>query len=298
MHACGHDVHTAVLMAVAEVLAKLREDLPGTVKFIFQPAEEGPPKGEEGGAVLMIKQGVLESPKPDAIFGLHVGGAPVGTIGYRSGAFMASADILEIIIKGAGTHGANPWRGTDPIVVASQVVLGLQTIVSRQTDLTLTPAVVTIGSIHGGNRFNIIPDKVEMVGTIRAFDSKIQKGIHERIQKTAKMIAESAGAVAEVTIESPYAVTLNDPKLTSQMVPTLERVAGKQKVFVFPQLTGSEDFSFFQEKVPGMFFFLGTTPEGGKRTPSHSSVFYADEKAMIVGIRAMSNLAIDFLASK
>jgi amidohydrolase len=222
----------------------------------------------------------------------------MGTIGYRSGAAMASADILEIVIKGAGTHGANPWRGVDPIVVGSQVVLALQTIVSRQTDLTLTPAVVTIGSFHGGNRFNIIPDKVEMVGTIRVFDSKIQKDIHERIRKTAKMIAESAGAVAEVKIESPYGVTFNDPNLTSQMVPTLERVAGKQKVLVFPLLTGSEDFSFFQEKVPGLFFFLGITPEGGKRTPSHSSVFYVDEKAMIVGIRAMSNLAIDFLASK
>lgn len=298
MHACGHDMHTAVLMAVAEVLSKLKEELPGTVKFIFQPAEEGPPRGEEGGAALMVKEGVLESPKPDVIFGLHAGSSQVGTIGYRSGGAMASADRLEILIKGAGTHGAQPWFGVDPIVVASQVVLGLQTIVSRQTNLTLTPAVVTIGSIHGGNRFNIIPDKVEMVGTIRAFDSKIQKDIHERIRKTAKMVGESAGAIAEVTIEPLYAVTFNDPNLTSRMIPTLERVAGKRRVFTHPQLTGSEDFSSFQEKVPGLFFFVGTTPEGGKRTQSHSSEFYVDEKALIVGIRAMANLAVDYLASK
>jgi amidohydrolase len=298
MHACGHDAHTAILMAVAEVLSKMKDELPGTVKFIFQPAEEGPPKGEEGGAALMIKQGVLESPKVDAIFGLHVGAFPVGTIWYRSGGLLASADMLTIVIKGSQTHGAMPWMGIDPIVVASQIVLGLQTIISRQTDLTATPAVVSIGSIQGGLRSNIIPDKVEMVGTIRAFDPKIQKGIHERIQKTATMIAESAGATAEVTIRQYGPVTFNDPDLTKQMIPTLERVAGKGKMFLANQITGSEDFAYFQEKIRGLFFFVGITPEGGKFVPNHSPNFFVDEKALIVGIRAMANLAIDFLASK
>ena len=298
MHACGHDAHTAVLMAVAEVLSKMKDELPGTVKFIFQPAEEGAPKGEEGGASLMVREGVLESPKPDAIFGLHVGAFPVGTIWYRSGGLLASADMLAIVIKGRQTHGAMPWMGVDPVVAASQVVLGLQTIVSRQTDLTATPAVVSIGSIHGGVRSNIIPDKVEMVGTIRAFDPKIQKGIHERIRKTATMIAESAGATAEVTITQYGPVTFNDPDLTKKMIPTLERVAGKGKLFVPNQITGSEDFAYFQEKIPGLFFFVGITPEGGKFIPNHSPNFYVDEKALIVGIRAISNLAVDFLANK
>ncbi len=300
MHACGHDAHTAVLMAVAEVLSKIKDQIPGTVKFIFQPAEEGAPKGEEGGAYLMVKEGVFASPKVDAIFGLHVTSvpAPVGMIFYRSGGLMASADRLAIVIKGSQTHGAMPWRGVDPVVVASQIVMGLQTIVSRQTDLTATPAVVTIGNIHGGNRFNIIPEKVEMEGTIRVFDSKIQNDIHDRIRKTARSIAESSGAIAEVTIEKFCPVTFNDRNLTQQMVPTLERVAGKGKVLIGNQATGSEDFAFFQEKVPGLFFFLNVKPEGGKPTPNHSPNFYTDEKALIVGIRAMSNLAIDFLASK
>ncbi len=300
MHACGHDAHTAVLMAVAEVLSKIKGQIPGTVKFIFQPAEEGAPKGEEGGASLMVKEGVLASPKVDAIFGLHVGSraGPIGAIFYRSGGYMASADKLAIVIKGSQTHGALPWRGVDPVVVASQIVMGLQTIVSRQTDLTATPAIVTIGSIQGGNRWNIIPEKVEMEGTIRVFDSKIQANIHDRIRKTARSIAESSGAIAEVTIEKYCPVIFNNPNLTQQMVPTLERVAGKGKVLMRDQITASEDFSFFQEKVPGLFFHLNVKPEGGKPTASHSPSFYVDEKALITGIRAMSNLAIDFLASK
>jgi amidohydrolase len=300
MHACGHDTHTAMLMGVAEVLSKLKGRLPGTVKFIFQPSEEGAPSGEEGGAYLMVREGVLASPKVDAIFGLHVTSvpAPLGMIFYRSGGMMASADKLSIVIKGSQTHGAMPWRGVDPVVVASQIVMGLQTIVSRQTDLTATPAVVTIGNIHGGNRFNIIPEKVEMEGTIRVFDPKIQNDIHDRIQKTARSIAESSGAIAEVTIGKACPVTFNDPNLTQQMVPTLERVAGKGKALIGTQTTGSEDFAFFQEKVPGLFFFLNVKPEGGKPTPNHSPYFYADEKALIIGIRAMSNLAVDFLESK
>jgi amidohydrolase len=300
MHACGHDNHTAILMAVAEVLAKLKDELPGTVKFIFQPAEEGGPKGEEWGASLMVREGVLESPKPDAIFALHVGVFPAttGTISYRPLGIMAAVDRLGIVIKGTQTHGAAPWYGVDPVVVASQVVMGLQTIVSRQTNLTVTPAVITVGTVNGGMRWNIIPDKVEMTGTIRGFDSKIQKEIHERIQKTAKMIAESAGATAEVTIDPMVPVTYNDPDLTSQMIPTLERVAGKGKVSLVPATTGGEDFSYYSEKVPGLFFFLGITPEGGKWVPNHSPNFYVDEKALIVGIRALSNLTVDYMANK
>jgi amidohydrolase len=301
MHACGHDVHTAVLMAVAEVLSKIRGQLPGTVKFLFQPAEEGAPKGEEGGARLMVKEGALESPKPDAIFGLHVSGFPVGGVGavyYRPEGYMASADTLEIVIKGRQAHGAFPWLGIDPIVVGSQVVLGLQTIVSRQTELTATPAVVTIGSFQGGVRANIIPEKVEMKGTIRAFDSKIQKEIHERIQKAVKMIAESAGASAEVAI-IPYApVVFNDPNLTNKMIPTIERVAGKKKAFPARQRTGSEDFAFYQEKIPGLFFHMAINPEGSKVISNHSPNFFVDERAIIVGIRTMANLAVDFLANK
>jgi len=293
MHACGHDAHTAILMAVAEVLSQMKEELPGTVKFIFQPAEE---RGE--GAAQMIREGVLDSPKPDAIFGLHVGTDPVGTIWYRPGGYLASADLLGIVIKGSQTHGAKPWMGIDPIVVASQIIMGLQTIVSRQTDLTATPAVISIGSIHGGVRFNIIPDQVEMIGTIRSFDPRIQKEIHERIQRTAKMIAESGGASAEVTIEMKVPVTFNDLDLTQQMTSTLERVAGKGKLFVGPQTTGSEDFAYFQERIPGLYFFLGITPEGGKVVSQHSPHFYVDEKALVVGIRALAHLAVDYLANQ
>jgi len=298
MHACGHDVHTAVLMAVAEVLSKMKDELPGTVKFIFQPAEEGAPKGEEGGALLMVRQGVLESPKPDAIFALHSWYSPVGTILYKPGGMMAGVDRLGLVIKGSQTHGAMPWLGVDPIVVASQVISGLQTIVSRQTNLTVTPAVVTIGTIQGGTRWNVIPDKVEMTGTIRTFDSKIQKDIQERFRKTAKMIAESAGATAEVTIETMTGVTYNDPDLTTQMFPTLERVAGKGKVSLATPTMGGEDFSYFSEKVPGMFIWLGIIPEGGKVIPHHSPNWYVDEKAITLGIRSLANLTVDYMASK
>jgi amidohydrolase len=296
MHACGHDAHIAVLMAVAEVLSKMKEELPGSVKFIFQPAEEG--ALEEGGAELMIKEGVLKSPKVDAIFGLHVCSVParLGTIIYRPGPVLASADRLTIMIKGSQTHGGTPWRGADPIVVASQVVIGLQTIISRQTDLTATPAVITIGSIHGGNRPNIIPEKVEMDGTIRIFDVKKQQEIHDRIQKTVTGIAESSGVKAEVAIKKYCPVTFNDFHLVQQMVPTLERVVGKEKVIIGPQNTGSEDFAFFQEKIPGLYFFLNAKPEAGDPIPNHSPNFYIDESALLVGIRAMANLAVDFLA--
>ena len=298
MHACGHDTHTAMLMAVAEVLSKVKDRIPGTVKFIFQPAEEGAPPGEEGGAYLMIKEGVLESPKPDAIFGLHVGINQPGALAFRSGGAMASADRFRIVVKGKGTHGGMPWLGVDPIVVSSQIVLGLQTIVSRQTDLTATPAVVSVGMIKGGTRNNIIPPEVEMEGTIRAFDPKIRKDIHERIKKTATAIAESAGATAEVNVHLGVPVTFNDPKLTAQMTPTLERVVGQKKIMTANQVTGAEDFAFYQENTPGLFFFLGITPPGTKPVPNHSPYFLVDESALIVGVRAMANLAVDFLEGR
>ncbi len=298
MHACGHDVHTAILMGAAEVLSKVRDEIPGTVKFIFQPTEEVLSTGEEGGAASMIKEGVLESPKPDSIFGLHVLPFPVKRIRYRAGGIWGSVDKLEITIKGTQTHAGGPWAGVDPIVVASQVVLGIQTVISRQIDLTDSPAVISIASIHGGEQFGTIPDKVEMIGRIAALDPKIQKQIHERIQKTAKSIAESAGATAEVKISKIFPVTFNDPDLTGQMAPTLERVVGKGKLIVAHPSMGGEDFSCYQEKIPGLFFFLGIAPEGGKFVPSHSPDFYVDENAILVGIRAMANLAIDFLGSK
>ena len=298
MHACGHDIHTAVLMGVAEILAGLRQELPGTVKFLFQPAEEGAPAGEEGGAGLMIKEGALEDPRPEAIFGLHVFPFPVGQIRYRSGAAMASSDSLKIVVRGRQTHGALPWAGVDPIVAASQIVLGLQAITSRQTDLTLSPAVITIGSIHGGVRSNIVPDTVEMEGTIRAFDSKIQDDIHQRVRQTATMIARSTGAEAEVSIERGNPVTYNDPKLTERMIPTLKRVAGEAAVAATPPTTTAEDFSLYQKQIPGLYFFLGITPkdtEPAQAAPNHSPRFFADEGALKVGIRALANLAVDYL---
>ena len=234
MHACGHDNHVAILMGTAEVLAGLREQLPGTVKFLFQPAEEGPPAGEEGGAELMIRDGALDGPRPAAIFGLHVMPAPVGTIGWRAGGIFAAADTFRVVVRGRQTHGAQPWNGVDPIVVAAQIVLGLQTIVSRQTDLTLAPAVVSVGILRGGLRSNIIPEQVEMEGTIRTYDEPVRDGIHRRVRQTAEAIARSADAEAEVSIETGNPVTFNDPALMRRMLPTLDRVAGADKVREIP----------------------------------------------------------------
>jgi amidohydrolase len=299
MHACGHDVHTAVLMGVAQVLAQLREQLPGTVKFIFQPAEEGAPKGEQGGAELMIRGGALEDPRPAAIFGLHV--SPkyrVGTLACRSGPMMASSDSLRIVVQGRQTHGAQPWTGVDPIVVASQIVLGLQMIVSRQSDLTEAPAVITIGSIHGGVRSNIIPDRVEMVGTVRTFVPEMRRDVHERIRRTAAMIAQGAGALAEVTIDPGYPVTINDPALTTEMVSTLEAMAGKANVVTTPLVMGAEDFSYYQQQIPGMYFFLGVTPPGADPNEAamcHSPHFCADESAITLGVRSLARLAVTYM---
>lgn len=298
MHACGHDVHTSVLMGAAEVLSKMREDLNGSVKFIFQPSEEGPPGEEEGGAYLMIKEGVLENPKPDAIFGLHVGLLPVGTIATRPGALLASSDGLKITVKGRQTHAAVPWGGVDPIVVASQIVLGIQTIVSRQVDLTAAPAIISFGSIHGGVRGNIIPDSVKLIGSIRALDPEMRTMIHSKVKKTATQIAESAGAKAEVEIDNGAPVTMNDAALTEQMLPVLKDTMGAEHVIISPRITGSEDFAFYGQKIPAMFFFLGVNPPNAdpkNLAPPHSPYFCADEGSIIIGIRAIANLAAAYL---
>ena len=296
MHACGHDNHVAILMGAAEVLAALRDQLPGTVVFLFQPAEEGPPEGEEGGADLMIEEGALSDPEPEAIFGLHVWPTEVGTLAYRPEGAMAASEGLYIKIVGRQTHGALPWAGVDPIVTASQVVMGLQAIISRQSDLTTAPAVITIGSIHGGVRSNIIPDSVVMVGTIRTFDEGMRAEIHERIRRTAEQIAGAAGAEAVVRIASGGApVTYNDPDLTRWAIPTLEGAAGADAVSVSPPITGAEDFSLYQKRIPGLFFFLGGLPQGRASQPNHSPLFFVDEGALPVGVKAMAGLAVDYL---
>ena len=302
MHACGHDAHVAILLGVAEVLAGIREEIPGTVKFLFQPAEEGAPEGEEGGAKLMVKEGALDNPKVDAVFGLHVTSRyPVGELAYRSGSMMAAVDSFKIVVHGKQTHGAYPWLGIDPIVVAAQIILGLQTIPSRQVDSSLAPSIVTVGAIHGGVRNNIIPDDVEMIGTIRSLDAKMRDDIHARIKRTAEDIAKSGGATATVTIDEGYPITYNDPAVTERMAPTLRSVAGPSNVEVVNATLGAEDFSFFQQKVPGLFFWLGTRPKNQtaeQAASNHSPLFYVDESGLELGVRAMAHVAVDYLLAK
>jgi amidohydrolase len=300
MHACGHDAHTAILMGTAQALASLRRDLTGTILFVFQPAEEGAPEGERGGAPLMLEEGIFDLVQPEAAFGLHVFSTlNAGVIGYRTGPFMAASDRFRIVVKGRQTHGARPWGGVDPIVVSAQIVLGLQTIVGRQIDISQYPAVVSVGAIKGGIRNNIIPDEVEMIGTFRTFDPEVRRQIIERMTRTAQDIAHSAGATATVEVaDDNNPVVVNDPKLTSRMLPSLARVGRGGQVKEIPYVTGAEDFAYFGQKVPALFFFVGSTPDGvdAAQAPSnHSPQFYLDEGSLPVGLRAMMGVAVDYL---
>lgn len=304
MHACGHDAHVAMLMGAAEVFAALRKELRGTVKFIFQPAEEGAPVGEEGGAALMVKEGVLENPRPDVIFGLHMDAqSEVGNIAYRPGGTMAGVNDLKITVKGKQAHGAYPWQGIDPVVTAAQIVTSLQTIVSRNLNVTENAGVVTIGTIHGGNRFNIIPEQVEMTGTLRFLSEADEKMIVQRIKDIAVKTGEAAGASVEVKIpySNRYPVTYNDPALMEKMLPSLKKTAGDEHIVLAVARTGAEDFSFYQEKVPGLFLFLGGMPKGKNKqeAPSHHTPeFFIDESGLKLGVLALVNLAFDYANQK
>lgn len=300
MHACGHDSHMAILMGVAEVLTSIKSELRGTVKFIFQPAEEGAPKGEEGGAELMVKEGVLENPRPDVIFGLHISAnTDLGQITYRPGGIMASVNDMRIVVKGRQAHGAAPWSSVDPIVVSAQIINNLQTIVSRNLDLTQNAGVVTVKTIHGGVRSNIIPEQVEMLGTVRALSAEDEKFLKMRIKQIAEKIAEAHGATVEVEIpfSARYPVTYNDPALTERMLPSLRRAAGEDKVAITPPHTGAEDFAFFQQEIPGLYFFVGARPPhvDAANAPSHHTPdFMIDESAFITGVKAFLHLTLDY----
>lgn len=297
MHACGHDTHTAILMGVAEVLSKHKDKIKGTVKFIFQPAEEGPPPGEEGGAKLMIKEGVLENPKVDAIFGLHINSAtPVGTIKYKSGGIMAAVERFVVNVKGKQSHGSQPWLGVDPILISAKIIDGFQSIVSRELDLTKEAAVITVGKITSGVRFNIIPESAELIGTVRSLDPDMKAKIIKRMTEMTETIATAYGGEATIVFENFTSITYNDPDLTTIMLPTLQEVAGNDHVLITKAVTGGEDFSYFQEAVPGLFFFLGgMTPGNTEAFPHHTPDFVIDESGMLLGVKTLTQLAIDYL---
>ena len=297
MHACGHDTHTAILMGAAEVLAQNKDKIHGTIKFIFQPAEEGPPPGEEGGAKLMIKEGVLKSPDVDAIFGLHINSeTPVGTIRYKPEGTMAAVERFVINVKGKQTHGSQPWSGTDPILISAKIIDGLQTIISRDSKLIDAAAVITVGKITSGVRFNIIPESAEMIGTVRTLEPKMREKILSRMKEMVPKLAEAYGGEATIEIQNNTAVTYNDVALTNQMLPSLQKVAGEDHVELVKATTGGEDFSYFQEEVPGLYFFLGGQPlDSEEPAPHHTPDFFIDESGLILGVKAMTQLALDYL---
>lgn len=302
MHACGHDTHVAMLMSVAEIMAGYKSELKGTIKFIFQPAEEGPPPGEEGGAPLMVKEGVMENPKVEAVFGLHINSStPVGSIQYKSGAFMASSDWFTILVKGKGSHGSQPWLGVDPIAISAQIIQGLQHIVSRQSNLAKAPVVITVGRIQGGVRSNIIPEECVMDGTIRTLDSRMQQEVHAKIKQVVTNIAEAGGATAEVTIDTKTLVTYNNPELLQKMLPALQRALGTENVKERDWVTGAEDFSYFGTKAPTLFLYLGGMPKGNdplKAPPHHTPEFVVDDAGMKTGIQAFCAMITEYLQLK
>ena len=297
MHACGHDTHIAILMATAEVLSKHKDKIKGRIKFIFQPAEEGPPPGEEGGAKLMIKEGVLENPKVDAIFGLHINSqTPVGTIKYKTGGIMASVERFVINVRGKQTHGSQPWSGVDPILISAKIIDGLQTIISREAELTNEAAVITVGKITSGTRFNIIPESSEMIGTVRTLDPKMREMIETRMKEMVEGIAKAYGGEASIIFQNNTSITYNDETLTARILPSLQTVAGEENVIIMKATTGGEDFSFFQEKVPGVYFFLGGMTAGNTESfPHHTPDFMIDESGLLLGVKAFTQISIDYL---
>ncbi len=300
MHACGHDGHVAILMGVAEVMASMKDQLPGTVKLLFQPAEEKLPNGEIGGSRRMLTEGAFDAPKPEVVFGLHLmSGGNTGMVGYKAGPITAGSDAFKVDVKGRQTHGSQPWSGVDPIVLASQIVLGFQTIQSRQVNVTKEPSVLSVGTFNAGTRYNIIPDEVKMSGTLRTYDEGMRQFIMQRMGETASMIAQSGGGSAHVHFEADgYAATVNDPALTEKMAPSLQRVPGARPE-VIQKSTGGEDFSFFAQAVPGLFVFVGATPPGkdaSKAEPNHSPRFFMDEASLLIGVRTLSHLTVDYMA--